>query len=81
MNFLLKYNGLSMILIVIDMIVAVLLIVAILLQSQGSGLSSSFGGTGEFYRSRRSVEKLLLRSTVVLAFLFGLISIILLVLR
>ena len=70
-----------MILTVLDIIVAVLLLVVILLQSQGSGLSSSFGGTGEFYRSRRSVEKLLLRTTIVLAFLFALISIILLVPR
>lgn len=67
-----------MILTIADIIIAVLLITVILLQMQGSGLSASLGGSGEFYRSRRSVEKLLLRVTVVLAFLFGLISIILL---
>lgn len=70
-----------MVLTVIDIIVAVLLITVILLQMQGSGLSSSFGGSGEFYRSRRSVEKLLLRLTIFLAFIFGLISIILLIPR
>lgn len=70
-----------MILVIADIAIAILLIVVILLQTQGSGLSASFGGTGEFYRSRRSVEKLLLRSTIVLAFLFGLISIILLIPR
>jgi len=70
-----------MILTIADITIAVLLITVILLQMQGSGLSASLGGSGEFYRSRRSVEKLLLRVTVILAFLFGLISIILLVPR
>lgn len=70
-----------MILTVIDIIVAVMLIGAILLQIQGSGLSSSFEGSGEFYRSRRSAEKLLLRITIVLAFIFGLLSIVLLIPR
>lgn len=70
-----------MFLTLLEIIVAILLIVVILLQMQGSGLSSSFGGAGEFYRSRRSVEKLLLWATVVLAFLFAVISIILLLPR
>lgn len=70
-----------MFLTVLDIIVAALLIIVILLQMQGSGLSSSLGGTGEFYRSRRSVEKLLLWATVGLAFLFAIISIILLIPR
>lgn len=70
-----------MILTVIDIIVAVLLIAVILLQIQGSGLSSSFGGSGEFYRSRRSVEKFLLYFTVGLAFLFAVLSLALLLPR
>jgi len=70
-----------MILTVIDIIVAVLLITVILLQMQGSGLSSSFGGGGEFYRSRRSVEKLLLRITIFLAVIFAVLSIFLLIPR
>ena len=66
---------------VLEIIVAVLLIVVILLQMQGSGLSGSFGGSGEFYRSKRSMEKLLMWATVVLAIFFGLLSIILLVIH
>ncbi|HZQ30096.1 MAG TPA: preprotein translocase subunit SecG [Patescibacteria group bacterium] len=65
----------------LEIVVAILLIVVILFQMQGSGLSSSFGGAGEFYRSRRSVEKLLMWATVILAFLFGFFSITLLALR
>ncbi|MCL6096401.1 MAG: preprotein translocase subunit SecG [Patescibacteria group bacterium] len=64
---------------VLEIIVAVLLIVVILLQMQGSGLSGAFGGSGEFFRSKRSMEKLLMWSTVVLAIFFGLLSIILLI--
>ncbi len=63
----------------LEIIVAILLIVVILLQMQGSGLSGAFGGSGEFYRSKRSIEKLLMWATVVLAVLFGLLSIILLI--
>lgn len=70
-----------MFLTVADIIIAVLLIISILLQMQGSGLSSSFGGSGEVYRSRRSVEKLLVWATVILTALFAVISIILLLPR
>ena len=63
---------------IIDIIAAVALVVLILLQMQGSGLSGSFGGTGEFYRSKRSIEKMLMWATVVVAVVFALISILLL---
>ncbi len=67
-----------MFLIIFQIIVAVLLIGAILLQMQGSGLSSSFGGSGEMYRSKRSMEKMLVYATIVLATLFAILSVILL---
>lgn len=65
----------------IQIVVAVLLIVAILLQVQGGGLSPVFGGGGEVYRSKRNVEKFLLYGTSVLAFLLAVFSITLLTLR
>ncbi len=64
---------------VLEIIAAVALIALVLLQMQGSGLSSSFGGTGGFYRSKRSIEKLLIWATVVVTVIFGLISILLLI--
>ena len=64
---------------ILEIIVAVLLIAVILLQMQGSGLSGAFGGSGEFFRSKRSIEKLLMWATVILAFFFALLSIILLI--
>lgn len=64
---------------VLEIIVAVLLIGAILLQAQGSGLTSTFGGRNEVYRSRRSMERFLLLATCVLAGLFSILSIVLLI--
>ncbi len=61
--------------------VAVLLIGAILLQNQKGGLSASFAGAGEFYRSRRSLEKMLFVATIALATVFGIFSILLLLPR
>ncbi len=67
-----------MILNILQIIVAVLLIVAILLQAQGGGLSPVFGGGGEMYRSKQNVEKFLIAATVVLSALLGIISLALL---
>ncbi len=67
-----------MVLNILVIIIAIILITVILLQSQGSGLSSAFGGGGEFYRSKRSVEKILYWLTIILAAIFALLSIILL---
>ena len=70
-----------MVLNILEIIVAILLIGVILLQVQGSGLSSAFGGGGEFYRSKQSIEKLLIWATVILCALFGVLSVILLIPR
>lgn len=51
--------------------VSILLIGAILLQQRGTGLGSSFGGSGQFYRSKRGFEKVLFIATIVLAILFA----------
>lgn len=59
---------------IIQIFLAVSLIGAILLQMQGSGLSKTFGGGGEFYRSKQSMEKILIWATIILAVLFGLSS-------
>lgn len=55
---------------VVQIILSILFIVSILFQSRGQGMSGSFGGGGEFYRSRKGVEKILLKATVLLAVLF-----------
>jgi protein translocase SecG subunit len=61
-----------------QIIVAILLIVSILLQAQGGGISPVFGGGGEMYRSKRNVEKFLIYGTCLLAIILAGISIALL---
>ena len=56
------------------LIVTGLLVLSILSQSKGTGLSATFGGTGEFYATKRGAEKVLYYSTIVLAVLFVLLS-------
>jgi len=50
--------------------VSVLLIASILLQQQGVGLSSTFGGEGNAFRTKRGLEKGLFYATIVLSTLF-----------
>lgn len=57
-------------LVVFQVIISILLIISILSQEKGVGLSATFGGGGEFYRSRRGIDKLLFIGTVVLSVLF-----------
>lgn len=68
------------ILLIMQIIVSVLLIVAILLQNRGQGLSASFGGSGEFYRSKRGLEKILFWFTIIMVFLFLITSLVSLIL-
>lgn len=53
-----------------ELIVSILLILVILLQNKGVGLSATFGGGGEFYKSKRGIDKFLFYVTIVLATLF-----------
>ena len=54
---------------IILIIVAITLIIVLLLQARGSG-SSLFGEASSTFRSRRGVEQLLFRITIVLAVIF-----------
>ena len=51
------------------MVVAITLIIVLLLQVRGSG-SSLFGEASSTFRSRRGVEQILFRTTIVLAVIF-----------
>lgn len=63
-----------MIISILQIIISVVLIILILLQERGSGLSGVFGGSGEgFYQTRRGLEKIIFIATIVLiVFLAGL---------
>ena len=58
---------------IIQIILSAILVCSILLQARGSGLSSTFGGTGggEFFRSRRGIEKFLYFETIIVGILFA----------
>ena len=49
---------------------------AILLQARGTGLSSTFGGESTAYRSRRGLERTLFRVTIALIMVFVVISLV-----
>jgi len=55
---------------IIQMVLAVLLMVAVLLQAQGTGLGAGFGGEGTVFHTKRGVEKKLHQTTIVIAILF-----------
>ncbi len=60
---------------IIQLVLAILLSASILIQQQGSGIGGAFGGEGNAYRSRRGIEKLLFRATIVLAIAFFAVAI------
>ena len=57
-----------------QLIVAIALTFAILLQSRGSGLGGTFGGDSAVYRSRRGIERRLWQFTIILIALFAVFS-------
>lgn len=63
---------------VLQIVAAIFVVGSILLQAQGGGLSPAFGGGGEFYRSRQSLEKVLIVITVASSILLAVCSILLL---
>lgn len=64
-----------------QLVVAVLLMAAILLQNRGAGLSGVFGGGGDVYRTKRGAEKMLFIATIILGSIFVIIPIIELLLK
>lgn len=60
---------------IVQIILGVALTVAILLQARGAGLGSVFGGTGTVFKTRRGIDRLLFRITIVFAILFCLVSV------
>lgn len=57
-----------------QLIVSVALVLSVLLQARGAGLSGAFGGDSAVYRSRRGIERRLWQFTIALLVLFVLFS-------
>jgi preprotein translocase subunit SecG len=57
-----------------QVLVSVALMLSVLLQARGAGLSGTFGGDSAVYRSRRGIEKRLFQFTIILGALFVIFS-------
>lgn len=55
---------------VAQIVISILLIIVILFQQKGSGLSGVFGGEGNIYRTKRGLERFLFIFTIILVVLF-----------
>jgi preprotein translocase subunit SecG len=60
----------QLILSIAQIVLAILLIAAIILQARGTGLGAAFGGGGNVFRTKRGAEKKLHQMTIVIAILF-----------
>ena len=58
-----------------QILISALLIIAILLQQRGGGLSGVFGGESSVYATKRGIEKNIFIATIILATLFMAVSI------
>lgn len=61
-------------------LIAILLTACVLVQNKGQGFSMSMGAVSSAYRSRRGAEKLVFNATIVLGILFGLNSLVMVIL-
>ena len=59
---------------ILQIIIAVALMIVILMQNKGGGLSGIFGGGGEVFQTKRGIEKKLFYATIVLSILFFVVS-------
>ena len=57
---------------ILQAVISVLLIVSILLQNRGTGLSETFGGgtSDASYQTKRGFDKFLFRGTIILSVIF-----------
>ena len=60
-------------------VISVLIIIAVLLQSQGGGMGPALSGSSESYHTRRGLEKVIFNATIVLVVLFAVVSVIALI--
>jgi len=62
--------------IIAQIVVAISLIISILLQNRGSGLSAAFGGNFGGYHTKRGMEKFLFYGSVILAVAFVVLAVV-----
>jgi protein translocase SecG subunit len=62
-------------LLIAQIVVSVLITAAILLQAQGSGFGTTWGGGGETYHTKRGVERVVFIFTIIGVIVFSILSI------
>jgi preprotein translocase subunit SecG len=67
--------------IIANIVLCITIIVFILIQGRGAGLGSAWGGGGETFQTRRGVEVIIMRLTVVFIALFFGVSLVALLLK
>ncbi|MDO9510104.1 MAG: preprotein translocase subunit SecG [Candidatus Magasanikbacteria bacterium] len=55
---------------ILQLILSAILIIIILLQQKGTGLSGVFGGSSNVYSTKRGIDKILFYSTIVVSIIF-----------
>lgn len=58
-----------------QIVISIILIILIAVQQKGAALGSAFGGGGEFYSSKRGIQKKLHYATIIAAGLFIILGI------
>lgn len=66
---------------IFEVILSVSLIALVLIQAKGAGLGSAFGGSGEAFRSKRGVERIITWGAIAIAVLFAVNSVLLLLIK
>ena len=69
------------ILLIVNIVVSICIVILILIQGKGAGLGSAWGGGGELFQTRRGVEKIILRMTVISIIVFFIVSVVSLFLK
>lgn len=54
----------------IQLVLSVLIVILVLIQQKGAGLSGVFGGTSNVYSTKRGIDKILHYTTIVAVILF-----------
>jgi len=63
-------------LLTLNIVLSIAIVFFILIQGGGAGLGSAWGGGGEHFQTRRGIEKITLRLTVVLIVIFLIVSLV-----
>ena len=62
--------SITIILQILIIVSGILIIASVLLQARGASLGAGFGSSGEFFTTRRGIDKNLYDTTIVLAIIF-----------